>query len=134
MRPTEQPALTAAADVVGAVSVLLGGLLLAAPRMSGRWLGLSDTTVAGRRALGAADVGLGVTIMAGRSTPWRWRAVAARSALHLVFAVAYARGGRTGHVVGMTALFAIDASVAAGLRPRRAVQRGRSRPDERTAR
>lgn len=101
--------------------MLLGGLLLAAPRRSGRWLGLTDTTVASRRALGAVDAGLGVAIMAGRAMPWRWRAVAARSALHLVFAVAYARGGRTGHVVGMAALFAVDVSVAAGLRPRLSV-------------
>ena len=114
---TTEAGLTIAADVVGGVSVLLGGILLAAPWSSGWWLGLDDTSVLGRRALGAADVGLGVAIIAGRSAPWRWRAVAARSALHLVFAVAYARGSRTGHAAGMIGLFAIDAGVAVGLRP-----------------
>ncbi|SDD05597.1 hypothetical protein SAMN04489747_0061 [Auraticoccus monumenti] len=96
--------------------MVLGGLLGVFPHAGGRWLGLDGTDVARRRALGAADLGLGITIIAGRSAPWRWRAVAARSLLHLVFAGEYVRTGRRPAAVAMGALFLLDSGIAAGLR------------------
>ncbi|MGO1628838.1 MULTISPECIES: hypothetical protein [unclassified Microbacterium] len=108
--------LAFAADGVGAVSVALGGFLSVAPLTSGRWLGLTDTDIVGRRALGTADLGLGITIIAGRSSRWRWRAVAARALLHLLFAREYVRNSRRRSAVAMCALFIIDAGIAIGLR------------------
>ncbi|MGM1029426.1 MAG: hypothetical protein ACQEWM_06065 [Actinomycetota bacterium] len=118
MRLNKTTLLTIAADGVGMVSTVLGGLLTVAPRRSGRSLGLVGTDVTCRRALGVADLSLGIAIMAGRSRPWRWSAVAARSMLHLVFAGEYIRSGRRRSAAGMCALFAIDAGIAAGLRER----------------
>lgn len=108
--------LTTAADGVGALSAVLGGLLAVAPHRGGRWLGLADSSVSCRRVLGAADLGLGVTIIAGRSSSWRWSAVAVRSLLHLCFAREYLRGGRRLAAAAMGALLVIDAGIAAGLR------------------
>lgn len=116
MQESENTVLTIAADGVGAVSTALGGLLVVAPRTGGRRLGLSGTSVSRRRVLGAADLGLGITIIAGRSSSWRWSAVAARSLLHLLFAREYLRGGRRLAAAAMWALFVIDAGIAAGLR------------------
>ena len=109
--------LAFAADGVGAVSVALGGFLSVAPLTSGRWLGLTDTDIVGRRALGTADLGLGITIIAGRSSRWRWRAVAARALLHLLFAREYVRNSRPAQRRrDAAALFIIDAGIAIGLR------------------
>ncbi|MGJ9414277.1 hypothetical protein ACHAAC_16365 [Aeromicrobium sp. CF4.19] len=116
MRLSEKTVLTIAADGVGTASTVLGGLLAVAPRTGGRWLGLADTSVTGRRALGTADLGLGITIMAARSSRRRWRAVLARSLLHLVFAREYVRTGRRDNAVAMGALFVLDAGIATGLR------------------
>ena len=96
----------------------LGGLLVSAPRRGALWLGLDATSEARARALGAADLGLGVAILAGRSASWRWAAVAARSALHLAFASEYARSDRSHALGAMCALFVIDAGIAFGLRGR----------------
>ncbi len=108
--------LTVAADGVGVVSVGLGGCLTVAPGPAGQRLGLAETSVERRRVLGTADLVLGATILAGRSSPWRWRAVATRSLLHLLFADEYRRHGRRRNAVAMCALFVIDAGVAIGLR------------------
>lgn len=113
---TDRPGLTVAADAVGAVSMILGGPLAAAPRRGARRLELDATSEARARALGAADLGLGVAILAGRSASRRWAAVAARSALHLAFASEYVRSDRARAAAAMCALFAIDAGVASGLR------------------
>lgn len=110
--------MTVTADCVGAVSIILGGLLAVAPTTGGRWLGLAATDASRTRALGAADLGLGVAIMAGRSSRSRWAAVAARSVLHLLFASAYLKNGRVPGAAGMCALFVVDAAIAAGLRNR----------------
>ncbi|WP_441903098.1 hypothetical protein [Microbacterium sp.] len=77
---------------------------------------MTDTDIVGRRALGTADLGLGITIIAGRSSRWRWRAVAARALLHLLFAREYVRNSRRRSAVAMCALFIIDAGIAIGLR------------------
>ncbi|WGW10640.1 hypothetical protein LWF01_10875 [Saxibacter everestensis] len=111
--------LTIAADGVGAVSASLGGILTIAPLTGGRWLGLTDTPVNCRRVLGTADLALGITIIASRPSRWRWRAVAARSLLHLVFAREYKRTSRRHNAVAMCALFVIDAGIAIGLREER---------------
>lgn len=116
MPVSKSTSLAFAADGVGAVSVALGGFLSVAPLTSGRWLGLTDTDIVGRRALGTADLGLGITIIAGRSSRWRWRAVAARALLHLLFAREYVRNSRRRSAVAMCALFIIDAGIAIGLR------------------
>lgn len=116
MRVTETTVLTIAADGVGAASTVLGGLLAVAPQTGGRWLGLADTSVTERRALGTADLGLGLTIIAARSSRRRWCAVSVRSLLHLVFARAYLRSGRRGSAAAMGALFVVDAAIALGLR------------------
>lgn len=62
--------------------------------------------------LGTADLPLGIAIIAGRSSPQRWRTVAARSLLHLVFAREYMRNSRKRHAVVLRALFTIDAGIA----------------------
>lgn len=116
MPALENAELTVAADGVGAVSAALGGLLLIAPPTGGRWLRLTDTEVRRRRVLGGADLALGITIIVGRSSPWRWRAVGARAVLHLLFAREYVRSSRRHHAVAMCALFVIDAGIAVGLR------------------
>ncbi|GAA4916967.1 hypothetical protein [Nesterenkonia rhizosphaerae] len=116
MSVSTNAALTVVADAVGAVSVGLGGFLAIAPLTGGRRLGLEETTLEGRRILGTADLALGIAIIAGRSSPQRWRTVAARSLLHLVFAREYMRNIRKRHAVGMCALFAVDAGIALGLR------------------
>lgn len=110
--------LNSAADGVGAVSTVLGGLLLVAPHTGGRWLGLSGTSVSRRRVLGAADLGLGlgITIIAGWSSSWRWSAVAVRSLPHLLFAREYLRSARRPAATAMGALVVIDAGIATGLR------------------
>lgn len=113
------PTTGAAADAVGAVSAGLGGLLVLAPDPGGRWLGLDHTDLPRRRVLGILDLGLGVTILAGRAAPWRWGAVAARSLLHLGFAHQYVRNGRPASAAAMCALFALDAGIATSLRRRR---------------
>lgn len=105
-----------AADGVGVVSLTLGGLLVIAPRRAGRLLGLSASTVRRRRTLGTADALLGSTILASRTSPRRWYAVAARAALHLLFAQEYIRADRRTHALAMWALFVTDASIALGLR------------------
>lgn len=115
MRIAETTTLTIAADAVGATSTVLGGLLAFAPSTGGRWLGLAHTDRRRKRVLGTLDLGLGVAIIAGRSTRWRWSAVAARSLLHLGFAQQYARNGRPRSATAMCALFAIDAAIAGGL-------------------
>lgn len=119
MPVSRNPSLTVAADGVGAVSAALGGLLTIAPVMSGRWLGLTDTDVERRRLLGTADIALGVMIIAGRSSRWRWRAVAARALLHLLFAREYLRNGRGHSAAAMCTLFVVDAGIAIGLREER---------------
>ncbi|WP_341975415.1 hypothetical protein LTA6_000029 [Microbacterium sp. LTA6] len=111
--------ITVAADAVGVVSAVLGGLLAFTPYMAGRWLGLADTSVNGRRTLGAVDLSLGIAIIAGRTTRWRWCAVAVRSLLHLVFAREYARNGRRISAFAMCALFGIDAGITIALRAER---------------
>ncbi|MFC7376852.1 hypothetical protein ACFQS2_06935 [Brachybacterium sp. GCM10030267] len=116
MPPSTNTTVTVAADGVGAVSTVLGGLLTIAPLTSGRWLGLADTDAGHRRLLGITDLGLGITILAGRSSPRRWCAVASRSLLHVAFAREYSRHGRRSAAVAMCALFVIDAGIAAGLR------------------
>lgn len=116
MSTSKNTALTTAADGVGAVSAVLGGLLTIAPFTGGRWLGLTGTTVECRRALGTADLALGITIIAGRSSRWRWRAVAVRALLHLLFAREYMQNSRRGNAVAMCALFVIDAGIAFRLR------------------
>ncbi|MDP3949490.1 hypothetical protein [Microbacterium sp.] len=68
VRVSKSTSLTIAAGGVGAVSTVLGGLLAAAPHAGGRWLGLIGTSVNYRRALGIADLGLGITTIAGRSS------------------------------------------------------------------
>lgn len=108
--------LSAAADGVGTVSVGLGGLLAFFPRTGRRWLGLTGTGVTRSRVLGAADVVLGVAIIASRSSRSRWCAVAVRSLLHLVFAREYLRGDHQRSAMAMCVLFIIDASIAVGLR------------------
>jgi hypothetical protein len=118
MRAPSNALLSVAADVVGTVSAVLGGLLTFAPDAGRRWLGLTGTGVARSRALGAADLGLGIAIIAGRSSRSRWRVVAARSLLHLVFAREYVRGDHRRSALAMCALFILDASIAAGLRTR----------------
>lgn len=115
MRITESNALTVAADAVGAASTILGGLLTFAPRTGGRRLGLARTGVPRTQALGAADLSLGVAIIAGRSARWRWSAVVARSLLHIEFARQYARNGHALGATAMCVLFAIDAGIAVGL-------------------
>lgn len=125
MRGSKTAMLTVAADGVGVVSAALGGYLTVAPQTGGRRLGLTATDAAGARTLGAADFALGVTIIAGRSSRWRWRAVAARSLLHLVFAREYARSNHQRSAVAMCALFVVDAGIARGLREER--QRSDSR-------
>ncbi|MGO2113054.1 MAG: hypothetical protein ACTH31_15725 [Pseudoclavibacter sp.] len=79
-------------------------------------LGLSGSEPKSRRALGIADLTLGAAIIAGRASHGRWRTVAVRSLLHLVFAREYARGGRRPGAVAMCALFVIDGSIAIALR------------------
>ncbi|GAB3537369.1 hypothetical protein GCM10027403_21400 [Arthrobacter tecti] len=116
MPATRNAILTIAADGVGAVSAALGGLLTVAPLTGGRWLDLARTDVGYRRVLGTADLVLGITILAGRSSPWRWRAVAARSLLHLLFGHEYMQQGRRRNTVTMFALFVIDAVIAIRLR------------------
>lgn len=116
MRAPKPTLLTIAADGVGAVSTILGGFLAVAPLPAGRPLGLDGTDVTRRRALAVADLGLGIAILAGRSTGWRWSVVAARSVLHLAFANEYTRSGRPRSAGAMCALFGIDAGIAAGLR------------------
>lgn len=116
MPKSENAILTIAADAVGAVSAALGGVLTIAPLTGRRWLGLTRTEVESARMLGTADLALGITIIAGRLSRWRWRAVAARALLHLLFAREYARNNRRRHAVAMCALFAIDAGIAVGLR------------------
>lgn len=108
--------LTLAANGVGVVSLTLGGVLVIAPRRAGRLLGLSASTVRRRRTLGTADALLGSTILAARTSPRRWYAVAARAALHLLFAQEYIRADRRTHALAMWALFVTDASIALGLR------------------
>lgn len=108
--------LTIAADGVGAVSAALGGLLTIAPLTGGRWLGLAGTDVKRRRVLGAADLALGITIIVGRSSRWRWRVVGVRALLHLLFAREYTRNSRRHNAVAMCALFIVDAGIAIGLR------------------
>jgi len=119
MSTSKKAALTIAADGVGSVSAALGGLLTIAPLTAGRWLGLTGTTVTRRRALGTADLALGITIIAGRSQRWRWGAVAARALLHLLFAREYVQNSRRRSAVAMCALFLIDAGIALGLREER---------------
>ncbi len=115
--PAQKDSLLAiAADGIGAVSITLGCLLTAAPLAGGRWLGLTDTGVERQRLLGISDLVLGITIMSGRSSGWRWRAVAARALLHLLFAHEYRRTSRRQGAVAMIALFAFDAGIALGLR------------------
>ncbi len=116
MPKSENAILTIAADAVGAVSAALGGVLTIAPLTGGRWLGLTGTEVESARMLGTADLALGITIIAGRSSRWRWRAVAARALIHLLFAREYARNNRRRHAIAMCALFVIDAGIAVGLR------------------
>lgn len=116
MRASTYSVLTVGADVIGATSAALGGLLAVAPLTGGRRLGLTDTDVTSRRLLGAVDGALGLAIVAGRASRWRWSAVAARSLLHLVFAREYIRHGRRFGALAMCALFVIDAGVATGLR------------------
>lgn len=116
MRAPSNALLSAAADAVGAVSVGLGGLLAFFPSTGRQWLGLAGTGVTRSRVLGAADLGLGIAIIASRSSRSRWRAVAARSLLHLVFAREYVRDDRRRSAVAMCALFIIDADIAVGLR------------------
>lgn len=108
-----------AADGVGAVSAALGSFLTITPLMGGRWLGLADTDVKRRRVLGTADLALGIAIIVGRSSRWRWCAVAIRALLHLLFAREYMRNRRRHHAVAMCALFIIDAGIAIGLRATR---------------
>ena len=115
MRMAGTTTLTIAADGVGTTSTILGGLLAFAPSTGGRWLGLAHTDGMRKRVLGTLDLGLGVAIIAGRSTRWRWSAVAARSLLHLGFAHQYARNGSPLGATAMCALFATDAAVAGGL-------------------
>lgn len=107
---------TIAADGVGAVSAALGGILALAPLTGGPWLGLTDTEVQTRRIFGVADLGLGLAIIAGRSSHWRWQVVGARAVLHLLFAREYMQSGRRQHSIAMCSLFALDAGVAVGLR------------------
>ena len=107
---------TIAADGVGAVSAALGGLLAIAPLTGGRWLRLTDTEVQTRQVLGVADLALGLTIIAGRSSHRRWQAMSARAALHLLFAREYMQSGRRQNAIAMCTLFAIDAGIAVGLR------------------
>lgn len=116
MSNSKNAALTIAADGVGSVSTVLGGLLAIAPLRGGRLLGLTDTDVKRRRVLGTADLALGLTIISGRSSRWRWRAVAIRALLHLLFAREYRKNSRRGSAVAMSALFVIDAGIACGLR------------------
>lgn len=111
--------LTVAADGVGAVSASLGGFLTVAPLTGGRRLGITNTDIKHRRLLGVADLVLGIAIIAGRSSPRRWRAVAARALLHLLFAREYMRSNRRHSAVAMYALFVIDAGIAIGLRQER---------------
>lgn len=127
MRASTTTVITMAADGVGAASMVLGGLLSVAPRTGGRWLGLAGTGAGYRRALGGADVVLGTTVIAGRSSSWRWRAVAARSLFHLVFAREYVRGGRRRHAAAMCALFVLDAGIATGLRAQQVRATGAAR-------
>lgn len=117
---------TIAADGVGAASAALGGLLTIAPLSGGRWLRLTDTEVRTRRVLGAADLTLGLTIIAGRSSHRRWQIVGARAVLHLLFAREYMQSGRWQNAMAMWSLFAIDAGIAVGLR------QARPRPTART--
>lgn len=107
---------TIAGDVVGTASAALGGLLAFAPHTGGRWLGLARTDRRKNRVLGTLDLGLGVAIIASRSTHWRWSAVAARSLLHLGFAHQYALNRRPRCAAAMCALFAIDAGIAISLK------------------
>lgn len=108
--------LTIAADGVGFVSAALGGFLTFAPLTGGRLLGLTDTDSGCRRVLGIADLALGITIIAGRSSHRQWSAVAARAVLHLLFAREYVRNGRRHSAAAMCALFVIDSGIAIGLR------------------
>jgi hypothetical protein len=119
MSVSKHAILTIAADGAGVVSAALGGFLTIAPLTGGRWLGLVDTDVICRRVLGTADPVLGITIIAGRSSRWRWRAVAARALLHLLFAREYMRNSRRDNAVTMCALFVIDAGITFGLREER---------------
>ncbi len=118
---TSKNSFTSAADAVAAVSMVLGSFLALAPHTAARRLGLPVVNERRHRRLGLADLGLGVTIIAGRSAQWRWIAVAARSALHLVFAREYLRSGNRVGAVAMGMLFLIDAGIANGVRtePRR---------------
>lgn len=116
MRVSKSTIFTIAADGVGVISAALGGVLTIAPFTGGRWLGLADTDVKRRRVLGTADLALGITIIVGRSSRWRWRAVAARAVLHLLFAREYVRNSRRRNTVAMYVLFIVDAGIAIGLR------------------
>ncbi len=116
MPASKNDILPIAADGVGAVSAVLGGILTIAPLAGGRWLGLTDADVKRRRVLGTADLALGITIIAGRSSRWRWRTVGIRALLHLLFAHEYMRNNRRHNAVAMCALFIIDAGIAIGLR------------------
>ncbi|GGA60276.1 hypothetical protein GCM10011490_08070 [Pseudoclavibacter endophyticus] len=113
---TSKAAVTTAADAVGAVSTVLGSLLVLTPNTAARQLRLPGSRENRHRALGAADLGLGIAILVGRSAQWRWIAVAARSLLHLVFAREYFRGGNRVGAGAMGMLFVIDAGIANGLR------------------
>lgn len=115
MRDSSRPILTIAADGVGLVSSVLGSFLAVAPRPGGRWLGLSDTGIGTRRALGCADVALGTAILATREQSLRWCVVAARAVLHLAFAREYWRTGGRSSAAAMCALFVVDTGIAIGL-------------------
>lgn len=119
MSVSKNTIVAVAADGVGVVSVCLGGFLTVAPHVGGRRLGLSDTDSKRRRALGAADLVLGIAIIASRSSPRRWRAVAARALFHLLFAREYMRSDRRHIAVAMCGLFVLDAGIAVGLRQER---------------
>ncbi|MDQ0727842.1 hypothetical protein [Microbacterium sp. W4I20] len=116
MRAPSNALLCLAADGVGTVSAVLGGLLTFAPETGRRWLGLTGTGVARTRVLGAADLSLGIAIIATRSSRSRWRAVACRSLLHLVFAGEYVRGDHRRSAMAMCVLFVLDAGIAVALR------------------
>lgn len=126
MRASENAILTIAADGVGAVSAALGGLLTVTPLTGRRWLGLTDTDGIRGRVLGTADLVLGTTIIVGRSSRWRWQALAARALLHLLFAREYVRNGSQRNAAAMCALFVVDAGLAIGLRESRRSVRANS--------
>ncbi|MFC7400776.1 hypothetical protein [Citricoccus sp. GCM10030269] len=113
---TPKATFTTAADAVGAVSTVLGTLLVVAPQTAARRLSLPGSRDKRHRALGAADLGLGIAIMASRSAQWRWTTVAARSLLHLVFAREYLYAGNRLGAGAMGLLFVVDGGIAYGLR------------------